>query len=146
MVTHSQVPKSIPAWQAAYIEPLACAIHAVELGKWIVIHCNSPWVYIPCHLYTVYKSSCCIVLVPLFRCKAVVEYNWLFYRCIEYSVGFLKVLYIYYFQPLMGTQCLDSLSKFIVASVVDFCYSEWMCIVHIMQKVIVYNCTMLILL
>lgn len=27
-----QVPKSIPAWQAAYIEPLACSVHAVELG------------------------------------------------------------------------------------------------------------------
>ena len=28
-----QVPKSIPAWQAAFIEPLACSIHAVELGS-----------------------------------------------------------------------------------------------------------------
>ena len=27
-----KVPKSIPAWQAAYIEPLACSVHAVELG------------------------------------------------------------------------------------------------------------------
>ena len=27
-----QVPKSIPAWQAAFIEPLACSVHAVELG------------------------------------------------------------------------------------------------------------------
>lgn len=29
----SQVPKSIPSWQAAFIEPLACAIHGVELGE-----------------------------------------------------------------------------------------------------------------
>jgi threonine dehydrogenase-like Zn-dependent dehydrogenase len=28
-----KVPKSIPAWQAAFIEPLSCAIHAVELGN-----------------------------------------------------------------------------------------------------------------
>ena len=28
-----QVPKSIPAWQAAFIEPLACSVHAVELGS-----------------------------------------------------------------------------------------------------------------
>ena len=28
-----QVPQSIPAWQAAFIEPLACSIHAVELGS-----------------------------------------------------------------------------------------------------------------
>ena len=28
-----QVPKSIPAWQAAFIEPLACSIHATELGN-----------------------------------------------------------------------------------------------------------------
>ena len=28
-----QVPHSIPAWQAALIEPLACSIHAVELGS-----------------------------------------------------------------------------------------------------------------
>ena len=27
-----QVPRSIPAWQAAFIEPLACSVHAVELG------------------------------------------------------------------------------------------------------------------
>ena len=25
--------KSIPAWQAAYIEPLACSVHAAELGN-----------------------------------------------------------------------------------------------------------------
>jgi threonine dehydrogenase-like Zn-dependent dehydrogenase len=28
-----KVPKSIPAWQAAFIEPLACSVHAVELGS-----------------------------------------------------------------------------------------------------------------
>ena len=28
-----QVPRSIPAWQAAFIEPLACSVHAVELGS-----------------------------------------------------------------------------------------------------------------
>ena len=28
-----QVPKSIPPWQAAFIEPLACSIHSVELGN-----------------------------------------------------------------------------------------------------------------
>ena len=28
-----QVPKAIPAWQAAFIEPLACSIHAMELGN-----------------------------------------------------------------------------------------------------------------
>ena len=28
-----QVPKTIPAWQAAFIEPLACSVHAVELGN-----------------------------------------------------------------------------------------------------------------
>ena len=28
-----QVPKSIPPWKAAFIEPLACSIHAVELGN-----------------------------------------------------------------------------------------------------------------
>ena len=27
------MPQSIPAWQAAFIEPLACSIHAVELGS-----------------------------------------------------------------------------------------------------------------
>jgi threonine dehydrogenase-like Zn-dependent dehydrogenase len=27
-----KVPKSIPAWQAAFIEPLACSVHAVGLG------------------------------------------------------------------------------------------------------------------
>jgi threonine dehydrogenase-like Zn-dependent dehydrogenase len=27
-----QISKAIPAWQAAYIEPLACSVHAVELG------------------------------------------------------------------------------------------------------------------
>lgn len=27
-----QVPKTIPAWQAAFIEPLSCSIHAVSLG------------------------------------------------------------------------------------------------------------------
>eukprot|EP00117_Sycon_ciliatum_P014339 scpid4315/ scgid1512/ Probable L-threonine 3-dehydrogenase len=30
-ITH-KVPKEIPAWQAAYIEPLACSLHAVERG------------------------------------------------------------------------------------------------------------------
>ena len=28
-----KVPRSIPAWQAAFIEPLACSVHAVELGS-----------------------------------------------------------------------------------------------------------------
>ena len=28
-----QVPKSIPAWQTANIEPLACAVHAAELDN-----------------------------------------------------------------------------------------------------------------
>lgn len=28
-----QVPKSIPPWKAAFIEPLACSIHSVELGN-----------------------------------------------------------------------------------------------------------------
>lgn len=27
-----KVPKSIPAWKAVFIEPLACSIHAIELG------------------------------------------------------------------------------------------------------------------
>lgn len=26
------MPKSIPAWKAAFIEPLACSVHAVERG------------------------------------------------------------------------------------------------------------------
>ena len=29
----AQVPKSIPPWKAAFIEPLACSIHSVELGN-----------------------------------------------------------------------------------------------------------------
>lgn len=29
----AKVPKSIPPWKAAFIEPLACSIHAVELGN-----------------------------------------------------------------------------------------------------------------
>ena len=28
-----QVPKTIPALQAAFIEPLACSVHALELGN-----------------------------------------------------------------------------------------------------------------
>ena len=28
-----QIPKSIPPWKAAFIEPLACSVHAVELGN-----------------------------------------------------------------------------------------------------------------
>lgn len=28
-----QVSKSVPAWKAAFIEPLACSIHSVELGN-----------------------------------------------------------------------------------------------------------------
>ena len=28
----TQVPKSIPAWKAVFVEPLACSIHAIELG------------------------------------------------------------------------------------------------------------------
>lgn len=28
-----KVSKSIPPWKAAFIEPLACSIHAVELGS-----------------------------------------------------------------------------------------------------------------
>ena len=28
-----QVPKSIPAWKGAFIEPLACSVHAVDLGN-----------------------------------------------------------------------------------------------------------------
>ena len=28
-----EVPRSIPAWKAAFIEPLACSIHAVERGN-----------------------------------------------------------------------------------------------------------------
>ena len=27
-----KVPKSIPPWKAAFIEPLACSVHAVQLG------------------------------------------------------------------------------------------------------------------
>jgi threonine dehydrogenase-like Zn-dependent dehydrogenase len=28
-----KIPKSIPPWKAAFIEPLACSVHAVELGN-----------------------------------------------------------------------------------------------------------------
>lgn len=28
----AQVPKTIPPWKAAFIEPLACSIHGVERG------------------------------------------------------------------------------------------------------------------
>lgn len=28
-----KVPKEIPAWHAAFIEPLSCSIHAVELAN-----------------------------------------------------------------------------------------------------------------
>ena len=30
---YRQVPKSIPAWKGAFIEPLACSVHAVDLGN-----------------------------------------------------------------------------------------------------------------
>ena len=32
VVMISQVPQEIPAWKAAFIEPLACSIHGVERG------------------------------------------------------------------------------------------------------------------